>query len=211
MPELTIKLLLLFFPGILCFLIVDAFVVHRERKVHEIFLLSFVYGLLAYVTYALGKALSHVTISADDGLRIPPPNVALFQSLCSKDSPLDTLEVSLVTGVAAVLGIAISVALTRSWFHDIARYLKITRRFGQPNVWSFALNAKEVKWATVRDIENTLMFQGYIRAFSDVEDTAEILLTQVCVYDEKTGVLLYEADTMYLARKKDNLTVEFPT
>lgn len=50
--ELTIKLLLLFFPGIVCYLIVDALIVHRERKLHEIFLLSFVYGVLAYVIYA---------------------------------------------------------------------------------------------------------------------------------------------------------------
>ena len=88
--------------------------------------------------------------------------------------------------------------------------MKVTPKFGQPNVWSFALNANEVKWATVRDLQNNLMFQGYIRAFSDVEDPAEILLTQVCVYNEKTGERLYEADTIYLARDKSNLTIEFP-
>ena len=210
MPELTVKLLLLFFPGIVCYLIVDALVVHRERKLHEIFLLSFVYGLLSYVVYALVKALFGLSISATEGLRVPPPHIAILQSLYIKDSAVDVVEISLVTGVAVVLGIVVSFALNRYWFHDIARHLKITPKFGQPNVWSFALNTNEVKWATIRDMQNNLMFQGYIRAFSDVEDPAEIFLTQVCVYNEKTGERLYEADTMYIARERSNLTIEFP-
>ena len=59
------------------------------------------------------------------------------------------------------------------------------------------------------------MFQGYIRAFSDVEDPAEILLTEVSVYNEHSGELLYQADHIqadhiYLARSKNDLTIEFP-
>ncbi len=53
------------------------------------------------------------------------------------------------------------------------------------------------------------MFEGYIRAFSDVGKCAELLLTQVSVYDEKTSELCYQADRIYLARKKDDLTIEF--
>ena len=164
------KLLLLFFPGIVCFLIADALVVHRERKVHEIFLFSFVYGLLSYVVYALVKALFGLSVTANEGLHIPPPHIAILQSLINKDSAIDVVEIGLVTLLAVAIGIVVSFALNRYWFHDIARHLKITPKFGQPNVWSFALNANEVKWATVRDLQNNLMFQGYIRAFSDVED-----------------------------------------
>ena len=54
------------------------------------------------------------------------------------------------------------------------------------------------------------MFQGYIRAFSDIDDPAELLLTQVCVYNEQTGKLLYEADHLYLARSRSDLTIELP-
>jgi hypothetical protein len=210
MTELTVKLLLLFFPGIVCFLTVDALTVHRERKVHDIFLLAFVYGLLSYLSYAILKALLGMSITADDGLRIPPPSISIFRSLTNKDTGVDVVEVGFVTVLAVALAVSFSCAQNRYWFHDLARHLKITRKFGQPNVWSFALNANEVKWATVRDLDKNLMFQGYIRAFSDVEDPAEILLTQVSVYNEKTGELLYEADHVYLARDRADLTIEFP-
>lgn len=210
LTDLTIKLLLLFLPGIICYLTVDVLIVHRARKLHEIFLFTFVYGLISYLIYGFLKALCHLTITADEGLRIPPAHVMFFQSLCDKNCAIDVLEIGIVTFLSFVLGVAIGFAINKSWFHNLARYLKITSKFSQPNVWSFVLNAKEVKWATVRDIQNNLMFQGYIQAFSDVEEPAEIFLTRVSVYNEKTGEFLYEADTLYLAREKNNLTIEFP-
>lgn len=210
MTSLTVKLLLLFTPGIACHLIVDSLVVHRIRKVHEVFLFSFLYGLLSYAVFALLKLPFGISRASDGGIHISPPNVSMFQALTNADVAVNIWEVALVTGLAIILSIAMSFALNRYWFHDIARALSITPRFGQPNVWSFALNAKEVKWATVRDLRNNLMFQGYIRAFSDVEDPAELLLTQVSVYNEQTGKLVYTADHMYIARDRSDLTVEFP-
>jgi hypothetical protein len=165
---------------------------------------------MTYDLLPLPTPLFGLSITTGDGLRIPPPHVALLQCLTCKDNAIDVVEIAAVTVVAGIIGIAASYALNHYWIHDICRRLKITRRFGQPNVWSFALDTKEVQWATVRDLQNHLMFQGYIRAFSDVEDQAEIFLTQVCVYNETTGEKLYEADRMYLARDKSNLTVEFP-
>ena len=199
--ELTVKLLLLFFPGILCHVLVDALTVHHERKLHEIFLHSFLYGILAYLVYATVLCAAGQTWT---------PNMQMFAALTDAKKKVDLWEVISVTGIACVLGIVISVGLNRFWFHDVARAARITRKFGQPNVWSFALNVNEVRWATVRDLQTGTMFQGYIRAFSDADEPAEILLTEVCVYNEKTAEKLYEADHMYLARPRANLTVEFP-
>jgi len=210
LTDLSVKLLLLFFPGIVCYLTVDALTVHRERKLHEIFLLSFVYGLLSYLVYAVLKAPFGITISAETGFALDAPKVAFLESLTEEQVAINVAEVGIVTVLSLAIGVGVSFALNRYWFHDLARWAGITKKFGQPSVWSFALNANEVRWATVRDLENNLVFQGYIRAFSDVEDPAELLLTQVCVYNETTGELLYEADHMYLARDKSNLTVEFP-
>lgn len=210
MTSLTVKLLLLFTPGILCFLIVESLIVHRTRRVYEVFLHSFIYGLLSYAIFSLCASLFQLSVGDDGSVRIPPANVTMFQALVNDKTPVNLREVGTVSLLAVVLGIILSFARNRFWFHDIARKFQITTRFGQQNVWSFALNANEVKWATVRDLKANLMFQGYIRAFSDIEDPAELLLTQVCVYNERTGELLYEADHMYLARSRAELTVEFP-
>jgi hypothetical protein len=54
------------------------------------------------------------------------------------------------------------------------------------------------------------MFSGYVNAFSDVEENAEILLEDVIVYRESSGEELYRADAMYLSRKRDDITIELP-
>ena len=73
-------------------------------------------------------------------------------------------EVMWVSGLAFCLGIALSFSLNQYWFHDLGRLFKISRKFGQQNVWSFALNSPDIQWATVRDLEHNMMFQGYVRA-----------------------------------------------
>jgi hypothetical protein len=210
MTSLTVKLLLLFTPGIVCFLIVESLVVHRTRKVHEVFLLSFVYGLLSYAVFAVFGMLFSIGFTPDGRLQTGVPQVSMFRALTNEAVAVDIREVTKVTALAIALSIFISCALNWYWFHDLARFLKITPRFGPPNVWSFVLNNDQIRWATVRDMTNNLMYQGYIRAFSDVDDPAEILLTQVCVFNEATGELLYEADHMYISRNRCDLTVEFP-
>lgn len=82
---------------------------------------------------------------------------------------------------------------------DFAQAIGATGKFGDPNVWSFAMNSKELRWVVVRDMEKDLMFQGYIRAFSDIDEkVSELLLVSVHVFRESTGEKLYETDTMYL-------------
>ena len=201
LTELTVKLFLLFLPGIVCYMTVDALAVHRERKAHEIFLLAFVYGLLSYLIFFPIASLSHTAIAKC--LHIPAAKLSFVQCLCDEKAAVNWWEVGLTTGLAILLGIVISVAQNHCWLHRVAGILRITRKFGQDNVWAFVLNAPEVRWATVRDLSNNLMFQGYIRAFSDIEEPAEIFLIDVHVFDEKTGRELYEADTMYLAREKE--------
>jgi hypothetical protein len=190
LTELTVRLLLLFLPGIICYLTVDALIVHRERKVHEIFLFSFVYGLLSYSIYFLIASFFTV-VAGRLHVPLPPAQLSILQCLCDNKTAINWVEVGLATGLAPFLGVLISVAHEKSWLYRAARWLKITKKLGPANVWTFVVNAPEAKWATVRDLPNNLMFQGYVLAFSDLEEPAEVFLTNVNVYNEKTGQLLY--------------------
>lgn len=208
LTELTIRILLLFFPGILCFYIVKVLTIQpHEQKVHEVFLLTFIYGIFTYVIYAVLSAIPSVRLGPD-GLLFPHPHLAFFEALTNGKSELNFAEIFNVAVLAVLLGLLVSKAMNGYWLVDMARWMRITDKFGQPNVWSFALNSPQSRWATVRDLENSQMFQGYIRAFSDVEQTREILLTDVVVYNEVSGEKLYESEYMYLARNKEELTVQ---
>lgn len=153
-----------------------------------------------------------VAVNADSTLLTAPipDGIGFAKSLTDTRSEVSFVEIFFVSIVAILLAFGFSVAINRKWLFDIAKYLRITRKFGDPDVWAFAFNTKEVSWATVRDLENNLMFAGYVRAYSDVEENAELFLSDVIVYNEKTGAELYRADRMYLSREKTALTIELP-
>jgi hypothetical protein len=207
--EFALRLMLLFFPGIICFYIVETLTVHRERPTHEVLLRCFVYGVFSYVAYmgVLGWLNTWWEEPPGYGYR---EQISLTQSITDEKFHLDFAEIGFVTAVAVGLGLSFSFAIAHKWPNDFAQWTRISRKFGDANVWSRTFNAKEAKWATVRDIERNLMFSGYVLAFSDVEEVAELLLTQVVVYNETTGKELYRADNIYLSRPKDCLTVEIP-
>ncbi len=116
--------------------------------------------------------------------------------------PLDFVEVDLVTGAVVKLGRlrAFVVGDLLGVFDSASPPIT-----DQPN------DARKRCGSGMESYQNGWhhMFEGYIRAFSDVGKCAELLLTQVSVYDEKTSELCYQADRIYLARKKDDLTIEF--
>lgn len=215
--ELTLRLLLLFFPGIICFYVVDALIVHRERQTYQVFLFSYVYGLLSYCVFAtfhlIYVTIIGATINRETGsIQFPIPGAISFsRSLTDPNVTLDFLEITFVTVVAIAVGFCIAYAVNHKWLYKAAKRFNVTKKFGDLDVWSFAFNTDEVRWATVRDLTHNFMFTGYVRAFSDVEESAELILTDVIAYNETTGAELYRADRLYLSRKKDDLTIEFPT
>lgn len=208
--EFAFRLMLLFFPGIVCFYVVDTLSVHKERPPHEVLLRSFVYGILAYVVYGLILACLNIDwLESTSGLDFPN-EVSATKSFSDSKFGLNITEIGFVTLIAVVLGLAFSYAIAHKWPNDFGQWTGISKKFGDANVWSRAFNSKDAKWATVRDLQSNMMFSGYVLAFSDVEEVAELLLSQVIVYNEATGAELYKADYMYLSRPKDCLTVEIP-
>jgi hypothetical protein len=212
--ELTLRLLLLFFPGIVCFVIVEALAVHRERKTHEVLFFTYVYGMLSYLAYALISFLFGFRvyrIDGESGLWVGSisGSPAFFSSLTDSKVALDFWEIGWVAVCAAVLAFIVVYLNKIKGLHKFAHAIGATNRFGDPNVWSFALNAPDATWCVVRDLQNKLMFQGYVAAFSDVEDVAELVLTDVIVYNEETSEECYRAKRLYIGRKRDELTVEF--
>ncbi len=212
--ELALRLILLFFPGIICYYIFSALTTQRERKPHQVFLLSLVFGVFSYLVFlvidAIWDIVSSVKSANNQIVADQPEGISFLRSLVDSNVKPDVGEIGIVSLLAVAVGLFLSAAANKKWLHDIAQLLRITQRFGDPNVWSLALNSSTVQWATVRDLEHNFMFMGYVEAFSDVEEIAEILLSEVTVYNEVTGELLYQADRLYLSRKRDSLTVEFP-
>jgi hypothetical protein len=71
------------------------------------------------------------------------------------------------------------------------------------------MNSKIPAWVTIRDMQNDIMYQGYVVAFSDSLEKDEIFLDNVSVYQNSTGNKLYDVAGLYIPTKRENLIIEF--
>jgi len=201
MTELTLRLALLFLPGIICALLVEKLVPTSVWSTARLALYSLVLGLVCYLLYALLDAA---------WICKWPPSVDLLKSL-TNNSPLDFEEIFWATVTAPFVGLGVSLALNRHWLNRFAKVIGVSTKFGDIDVWARTFNSPDLAgaWVVVRDFDHDLSFEGWVNALSETYDVNELLLRDVRVYQSSTATFLYAVDSMYLTRAKDKLTIEF--
>lgn len=70
------------------------------------------------------------------------------------------------------------------------------------------MNSADTKWITVRDSENNIMYDGFVRAFSDNSKETELLLEDVSVYKNDSGEHLYDTNVLYLSLNRGKISIE---
>jgi Family of unknown function (DUF6338) len=201
MTELTLRLALLFLPGIICALLVEKLVPTGVWSTARLALYSLVLGLTCYLFYALVDAVLICKW---------PPSIDLLKSLTA-NSPLDFEEIFWATAIAPFVGLGVSLALNRHWINRFAEVIAVSKKFGDLDVWARTFNSPDLTeaWVVVRDFDHDLSFEGWVKAFSDTYEVNELLLINVRVYQSSTAMRLYDVESMYLTRARDNLSIEF--
>lgn len=202
---LTLRVVLLFFPGVLCALVVHALTIQRERTTPQFLTSAFVYGVSTYLLLAgLRATLAGFATSFGWGV---PPRITFFAALTDERARIALGEIVLSAVVASLLAVLVSVVLNNKLLYGAAERLGISRRFGEPDVWGYFFNSPQIRWVAVRDLA-TDVYEGWVEAFSDTGAAPEILLRDVTVKTNSTGTKLFDSKRVYLARDKTSLIVE---
>jgi len=204
LSEFSIRIIFLFLPGIISFIILENLTVHEELKLYDKLIGYLVLGVLSYFLYYLFAGVLNL---------IPLFNLkfVFLNSLFNEKAELNITEVVIATALSIPLGLFVSYAMNHTLLHRIARRLGVSKNFGDLNVWSYIMNSPIYPWIRIRDIENDLMYEGWVEVFSDSEKVDELFIRDVKVYTNKTAKPLYETPGLYLPRKRKNLVIEFPS
>lgn len=205
LSALTLRVLLLFFPGVLCAMIVHALTIQRERTTAQFLTNAFVLGVSSYLLLAAGRSAA-AALARFTGWY--PPRVTFFTALMTETARISWEEIALSAGVATLLAFLVSAALNYSLLHRMAVQFRISRRFGEADVWGYFLNSPEILWVGVRDLGTDTLYEGWVDAFSDTGASAELLLRGVKVSRSSTGAKLYDCERVYLARDRASLIIE---
>lgn len=205
---LPVRVLLLFFPGVLCALLVDALLPQRSRSMAQFLTGAFVYGIGSYLVLFLGRGLG---VAASRALALePPPPLTFFSALVDERMRIVWQEIALAAFVAVLLGSAVSAVLNHGLIHRAAHRLGLSRRHPEMDVWGYLLNSVEEHLIAVRDLETDTTFYGALEAFSDTGESPELLLRDVLVCRSSTSAVLYRSERLYVARSRDSIIIEQP-
>jgi len=202
LSEFTFRLILLFLPGIIAFIIVDNLTIHRETKIHHWFFYSLILGFISYAPwFLLINAVQSVY-----GVALP------FQFVSSIINPgvsINFAEILIASMTAVILGFFITWAITKRFLFRFASFFKITNKFPEIDAWDNLINTFDPEWITVRDFENQLSFQGKLVSTSDQNDRDGIVLKDVQVFNKKAE-FQYRVPLIYIPKKMDSLLIEVP-
>ncbi|HEX6751641.1 MAG TPA: DUF6338 family protein [Longimicrobium sp.] len=204
--SVTLRVLLLFFPGVLCAMLVDALTAHRERTPVQFLTHAFALGMGSYLSLALAR---DALAAAARGLRLREPlDVTFFDALLNDHTRIAWREIVVAAVVGVVLSCVVVAVINRRLVARFANVLRITKKTGGLDVWNFVFSSRVGDYVVVRDISQDTGYLGTVEVFSETSDQAELLLTDVVVFSNSTSVKLYEAEYVYLARNAHSLVIE---
>jgi hypothetical protein len=206
LSSVTLRVLLLFFPGVLCALMLDTLTVHRERTPVQFLTNAFALGMGSYLSlYTLRDAAAALA----KWLRLREPrDVRFFDALLNDHVRIAWGEIALSACVAVALASVVAVILNHKLFARAAYRVGISRKTGDLDVWGLLFNSGRGEVVLVRDVSQDRAYYGIVEGVSESPDKAEILLCDVTVFKNSSSEKLYEVGRVYLARDARHVVIE---
>ncbi|MEN6368794.1 MAG: DUF6338 family protein [Thermotogota bacterium] len=190
--EFGLRLVLLFLPGIICASLVDALTTHPQRTQFQFTLRALILGVASYGVLALFH-----------------PSISFFAALSDLKVVPSLVEAGWASAIALGMAVVLTYIANYKLHFKVAHRLRLTRRFGDQDVWSYLFNSLDVDWISVRDHKRNLVYDGRVRFFSEDNKPAELYLQEVKVYDNASGDFLYDVSGMYVSLERTDMTIEF--
>lgn len=211
MTEIAFQLAVLFLPGLVFLGVVDrACLAHRKRSDLHFIVRVFLAGIWCYLLCLLIfwivpplegilRQMSRISFARVPGVGELDGAQAAY-----------VLLTSLI--VAPIAGTVWSKAENDKWVVKMLQRLRVTRRFGDEDIWTFALNlgSAQVEYANIRDFSRELVYGGFVKAYSEDAEVREVLLEHVVVANLHSSEVLFEMPMMYLSFPRDSIHMEFP-
>lgn len=198
--EFTFRLILIFIPGIVSFIIIDNLTVHKKTEIHHWLIYSLLLGFMSYIPWAFLLGFINFMYKVE---------VPIYFLTCLTDitTPISLIEILIATFVAIVLGIIITKMIEKRLLFSIASQLGVSKKFPEIDAWDNFVKVYQPKYITVRNLKEKIIYQGILVSSSDANDRDGIVLEDVTVYDED-GDELYRMKVIYIPQKMENLVVE---
>ncbi len=173
--ELTMKLLFIFFPGIIITLLYDRLTSQPQRSPFFFLVYSFVFGMSTYIILGLIDLFRN-------------SNFFIFPLIYDVSHQIDSWTILRALIISIPLVIVLSYISNFKILYRVARFIKCSKQTGYHAIWEEFFDATDIIYVTIRDLKNNLMYQGWVESFSQFKEDREILLRDVLMFENESGV-----------------------
>ena len=208
MNDLLLTIGIISFPGLIAALVCDRLVVHTSPWTSLKYgIYTFVFGVSSYV--ALQAAYSAL-LAFNRHLPFLQEATALstWSLLSTHGGQVSYAEVGWATLISPLVAIAASMLVNYKVINKLAQRFKISRKFGDENLYTYFLNSPSINWIYVRDFKNNLTYQGLVQSFAETKEMQELVLADVTVFEYSTSDEFYSIPFLYLCAPHGSYTIE---
>lgn len=199
-----LRIVLLAIPGIITLYIYRSLKGKNANKKNweDIFEIM-IFSLINYSIFYLAVCANNYFHNKND-------NIVFLNAILDEKIHIYWPEIIWTSAIGFINAFILSAADTFKIINKIGRLAKVTKRYGDEDVWEFVHNLDEIDWVFVRDHRLDLVYYGFIQLYSDSEKEREILINDVDIYSNSTGTFIYSTKSLYICRNKYDLTIEIP-
>ncbi|WP_298218334.1 hypothetical protein [Halothiobacillus sp.] len=210
MNELAITVGIILFPGLIAAVVADKITVHSKSwGSFKYSIYSFIFGVLCYV-FLQGITLTWwlITHSFFPSLTFESITLDVWSVITSNKVVISPSDVLWATALSPLVALFAAYIVNHKLINRFAQHHGISRKYGDENLYSYFLNLQNIDWVYVRDIQNSITYQGRLVSYSEAEDMQELVLSDVTLYSYVESEELYSVPFLYLSKPRGTFIIE---
>lgn len=197
-----IRISLFFIPGLIWATIDENHASKKNTSELRFILNVFIFGVTTYAILYILYFISNM-----------PFGIPVANNPSDNISDLEDSIDEIISAIALAFFLSIIWVYAKNYkiFIRFLRKIKASKSYGDDDVWKYLMSSDfpETEYINLRDFDRQIVYTGYVKAYSEKEGIRELYLRDVKVYDFSAN-FIFETPNIYLARKPDDIHLEFP-
>ena len=198
------QLIILIIPGFVCRTIISSLCSNEFEKKNSSEFREFINAIIYSVIIILFAQLIASVIAFIFKIQIK----SIVDQIASSGFAFEWWQYLILAVTTITIALVATVFIENRVFYGIMNFLKLTRNYSNENAWLNFIKSPNGQWIFIRDLQNDLLYSGYVEKYEIETDEKYVILSNVKVYKASNDQELYAVESMLIKCNVDSIIIE---